>query len=274
MSSQLLSIMSDKHPMDFFQDVAGTFPQDSDVFKMMMEKYFCVSGDTFHEDIDKFCGDGTTQQWRFRLAANMKYTGMHLEMYIEKCVNLSKKTLPELYEMAQRWNVTLDDPEDRSDLKHLMERLNIPEIVPGKYTAEAYIEKKGGDVYKAQLIQKLAYHDDSHEEDQVLEETESSSSQPAQSTLDSHFPQHAERARHDRTFYVGYMRVSQLHSQCTTAKGWRPPFLSSTASVHRTKSTLLCVPIRKSTLLFAPMSKSTLLFDLVSLAVAGFLAGG
>jgi hypothetical protein len=35
-------------------------------------------------------------------------------------------------------------------------------------------------------------------------------------------------------------------------------------TVHRTKSTLLFVPIRKSTLLFAPMSKSTLLFTLVS----------
>jgi hypothetical protein len=44
---QLLSVMSNRHPMDFFKDVAGTFPQDSDVFKMMMEKYFRVSGDTF-----------------------------------------------------------------------------------------------------------------------------------------------------------------------------------------------------------------------------------
>ena len=43
-------------------------------------------------------------------------------------------------------------------------------------------------------------------------------------------------------------------------KGWRPPFLSSTASVHRTKSTLLFVPIRKSTLLFVPVIQSTLLF--------------
>ena len=47
-------------------------------------------------------------------------------------------------------------------------------------------------------------------------------------------------------------------------KGWRPPFLRSTASVHRTKSTLLFVPIKKSTLLFVLVIQSTLLFDLVS----------
>ena len=48
-------------------------------------------------------------------------------------------------------------------------------------------------------------------------------------------------------------------------KGWRPPFLRSTASVHRTKSTLLFVPIKKSTLLFVLVIQSTLLFDLVSI---------
>ena len=47
-------------------------------------------------------------------------------------------------------------------------------------------------------------------------------------------------------------------------KGWRPPFLSSAASVHRTKSALLFVPIRKSALLFGPVTQSALLFDPVS----------
>ena len=47
-------------------------------------------------------------------------------------------------------------------------------------------------------------------------------------------------------------------------KGWRPPFLSSAASVHRTKSALLFVPIRKSALLFVPVTQSALLFDPVS----------
>ena len=47
-------------------------------------------------------------------------------------------------------------------------------------------------------------------------------------------------------------------------KGWRPPFLSSAASVHRTKSALLFVPIRKSALLFVPVTQIALLFDPVS----------
>ena len=47
-------------------------------------------------------------------------------------------------------------------------------------------------------------------------------------------------------------------------KGWRPPFLSSAASVHRTKSALLFVPIRKSALLFVPVTQSALLFGPVS----------
>jgi hypothetical protein len=47
-------------------------------------------------------------------------------------------------------------------------------------------------------------------------------------------------------------------------KGWRPPFLSSAASVHRTKSALLFVPVTQSALLFVPVTQSALLFDPVS----------
>ena len=74
---------------------------------------------------------------------------------------LDPKSLPELYAMAQRWGVTLDDACDQIELDQLMQNAKNPTFVgPGKYSAEAYIEKKGGDAYRGPLVEKILENND------------------------------------------------------------------------------------------------------------------
>eukprot|EP01047_Picozoa_sp_COSAG01_P127080 COSAG01_NODE_56307_length_319_cov_0.840909_1_plen_94_part_10 len=74
-------------------------------------------------------------------------------------LKLTNTDLPQLYDLAQKWNVKLEsqkDPTIQKDLDRRMKDLNDPAIVPGKYTAEAYMKRMGGETYyRAVLVEAL-----------------------------------------------------------------------------------------------------------------------
>jgi hypothetical protein len=114
-----------------------------------------------------------------KMMTSNAYRFMFVDMLASACLSKCEKTLPELYEMAQRWNVTLDIPREQFFLDRLMQDANNPICVGPDMTAEELIEQEGGEAYRAQLIQKLAYHDDSHEEDQESVQGEGANSSSA-----------------------------------------------------------------------------------------------